>query len=241
MVIFFYGNDTIAKRRAKDVFVADALKKNKGAVHLQISDAEFSREMIEPLVSENSLFGEKSIIELYNIFDTEENEQFVLGMLPALVASNNLFVFVENTFTKDILSKIDKSDAKTERFDTKAVFKKEWNAFALTDAFALRDKKNTWILFTQAIERGSSAEEIIGTLFWQVKTLLLIKGSKNPTAENLGINPFVFKKALSASARFSEKEIATFNSRLVSIYHDSHRGLVDGEVALEQFLLESLA
>jgi len=241
MIHFFYGTDAILKRRAKDALYADILKKNPDANRLQFSDVDFSPDAIIPLISEASLFGTISIIELYNIFDAEEPEQFVLQNLKALAESQNIFLFVENALTKDVAARIEKAGANMERFDAKAVFKKEWNAFALTDAFAARDKKNAWILFTKAIERGSSPEEIIGTLFWQVKTLFLVKSAKNPNAEALGISPFVFKKALSASARFTEKEITSFLSRLTGIYHDSHRGVVDGEVALEQFLLEALA
>ncbi len=240
MIQFFYGNDAALKRRTKDAYVQDYLKKNSGVVRLQFSDVDFSTDSLMPLVTETNLFSAKSLIELYNIFDTEEGAQFVLENLEAFKESQNNFVLIENVLLKDVITKIEKAKIKADHFDIKTV-KKEFNNFALTDAFAARNKKNTWILFTAAIEQGISVEAILGTLFWQVKTLLLIKTASKPTAESLGLNPFVFKKNLSACAHFTEMEIRNIFSRLVSIYHDSHLGIVDGEIALEQFLLESLA
>jgi DNA polymerase III delta subunit len=240
MIIFFYGNDPLLKRRAKDAYIEEYFKKNPSAVRLLFSDTDFSQEVLSPLMTETNLFGTKNLIELYNIFDREDGQEFVLGNLQAFKESQNTFIFIENTLLKDPLSKIEKAKISAEYFETRLV-KKEFNSFALTDAFASRNKKNTWILFRQAIEQGTSIESIIGTLFWQIKTLLLVKTAKKPDASALGLNPFVLKKTLTASARFTETEIRNIFSRLVGIYHDSHRGVVDGEIALEQFLLESLA
>ncbi len=241
MLYFFFGKDKSALRRTKDQTVEACVKKNPQADRVQYSDVDFSMDGIVPLISDTNLFGTKSIVELYNIFDNDAYAAFVLENIQAFQASTNQFMFIENALTADIVKRIEKAGATISRFDAKAIAKKEYTSFALSDAVAHRNKKESWILYAEAMERGLAFEEILGTLFWQMKTLSLVKTAAKPDAATLGINPFVFKKSLSAASRFTEEEIAQSLARLVGIYHESHRGTLDGQVALEQFILEKVA
>jgi len=49
-----------------------------------------------------------------------------------------------------------------------------------------------------------------------------------------------FNKSASFAKKFSRRELEHISSGLVSLYHDSRRGIVDFEIALEQFVLEKI-
>ena len=91
-----------------------------------------------------------------------------------------------------------------------------------TEDAARRDKKQLWILYTQAKREGISDEEIHGILFWQVKAMLLAARSKDAGAA--GLNPFVYSKSKGFLKNFEEKEVENISSSLVTLYHDSRRG-----------------
>ena len=92
------------------------------------------------------------------------------------------------------------------------------NIFGIADAYARRDKINTWSLYQNAVQEGISPEEISGILFWKIK-MMILDGTK------------FFKK----------EELYNISSSLVSIYHEAHRGETDFTIALEQFILSTLS
>ncbi len=108
--------------------------------------------------------------------------------------------------------------------------------FSLTDALGRRDKKQLFVLYQKAKMNKSAAEEIHGILFWQIKAMLQAAAAKN--AQDSGLNPYVYQKSLASLKNFSEQELKAISSRLVSIYHEARRGMVDFDVALEKFILE---
>ena len=119
--------------------------------------------------------------------------------------------------------------------DSKGGAKDEFKIFALTDALGARDKKALWTLYRKAVELGKVPEEIHGILFWQVKSMVLAARSKS--AGEAGLNPFVYGKAKRYAENYSGDELKAMLEKLVTIYHDSHRGVCDFETAMEIFLL----
>jgi hypothetical protein len=108
--------------------------------------------------------------------------------------------------------------------------------FAMADALGARDKKTLWILYRQAVEEGKASEEIHGILFWQAKSMVLAARTK--FAGEAGLNPYVYTKSKRYAENFSEPELTALLDRLVSVYHDSHRGMHEFETALERLILE---
>jgi hypothetical protein len=82
---------------------------------------------------------------------------------------------------------------------------------------------------------GLSAEEIIGTLWWQLKTLRLAMLTKS--AEEAGVKDFPYNKAKRALKNFKDGEIETLSLRLLNLYHDGHAGKCDIDLALEEWVL----
>ena len=133
--------------------------------------------------------------------------------MPALAASQNVFIFVEGALLKSPLGAFEKAGAQVQVFT--AAPKERPNFFALADALAIRDRKRLWVLYVKAMPRGASPEELSGILFWKIKDMF----------------------SSGRSGKFSSEEIQKLASKLVALYHDSHRGLVDFETGLERFIL----
>ena len=112
----------------------------------------------------------------------------------------------------------------------------EFNIFALADAVGARNGLKAWAIYRSAVDAGLEPENVIGTLFWQAKSM--VAASRCSTAAEAGLSPFVFSKAKSAAKNYSPAELQNMMTDLISIYHDSHRGLVDGESAVERFFLK---
>lgn len=178
-----------------------------------MTDDEASLPRLQELAGGQGLFESKFIVTLKGLFSRKELAEPLSELLPSLVASQNVFIFVEGTLLKPILGAFEKAGAQIQTFASAP--KERQNFFALADALAERDRKRLWVLYIKALRKGASPEEISGILFWKVKELF-------PSA---------------GRGKFSVEEIRGFGKKLVALYHDSHRGLVDFETGLERFIL----
>ena len=88
---------------------------------------------------------------------------------------------------------------------------------------------------SQAIELGIEPEAIAGTLFWQTKSIAIANLASS--ASSSGLSPFVFSKSKKYANNYSKSEISELNSKLITMYHDAHRGMNDLELSIESFLL----
>jgi hypothetical protein len=159
--------------------------------------------------------------------------------LPAIADSENVFVFLETDLKADRLKSFEKLAEKVQKFSLPAKKGKdrpEFNIFSLSEALGRKDKKTLWKLYRLAIDESFPPEEISGVLFWQIKSMIVAGEAK--TAAQSGLSPFVFAKARNFLKNYSIAELKKNSSRLVSIYHDSRRGISDFEVGLERFILE---
>ncbi len=110
----------------------------------------------------------------------------------------------------------------------------EFNTFALTDAIGERKKKDAWVLYQKALASGMVAEQLFYKVMWLCKTMLL---SSRVSAEESGLNPFVYRKSKSFLKNYKEGEIEKLSQELVEGYHKARRG--EGEIGtmLEKLLL----
>ncbi len=154
-------------------------------------------------------------------------------MLPQLSSHESIFVIIEGV----LLAPEKKKFARlTEHLDeTKGETAQRFNTFALSDALLARNKKQLWMGLCEATESGVSAEEIIGILWWQLKTLRLVARSK--TAEEAGMKDFTFNKAKRALMSFKQGEIERLSQSLLEVYHQGHAGEHDIDLALEKWTL----
>ena len=209
MIYILSGNDT----KKKNAYLKKLYKDNQPII---IPNRDISKEMFFDQAGSVSLFGGLSIFVFENFIE-EKNVELKDEDILLLKDSPNIFIFKEDKLLAPDLKKY-KKYANVEDLSS-AVIKQtpKVNVFGVADAFARKDKIQTWILYRDAVSLGVAPEEISGILFWKIKTMIL-NGTKI----------------------FTGDELKERSSELVSLYHKAHGGEVDFTVGLEQFILNSL-
>ena len=185
----------------------------KGEV-VKLAQAQASKELVKNYAENVSLFGDLPTV----IIESGLSLEFSTEELKGLSESKTVFIFNEDKLLKADEKKYIKY-ATIEHFDEKEVkAKPAINTFAIADAYARRDKVNTWILYREAVDAGLEPEMISGMLFWKLKTMVQ-SGNRN----------------------FSPDELKHNASSIVSLYHEAHRGERDFVIGLEQFILSTLS
>ncbi len=243
MIYFFYGENQPEKKKALgELFESQGFKDANS--HFLIGGDNWSESNIEELASSSGLFAAKNAIVLENILENKEARNFIFEKIELLKDSGNIFVFLEVKAPKELLSVLEKEAESIMSFEPEevAVGGREFNIFSLADAFGKRDKKEAWIIFQKALSAEVAAEEMQGILFWQIKSMILSKDKKADEAsmKETGLNPYVFKKSAAYSKNFTDRELKNLSSGITALYHDAHRGLLDLNIGLEKFILESL-
>lgn len=186
-----------------------------GSSVVRIPSNHLSLDLLSNYAEQNSLFQEEVSVLLENPI-SESSVVFDKEILERLKDSATLFIFTEDALLAEELKKYKKYAENIEKFEIVKVEKKE-NPFILANLFGSRDKTGTWSVYRKLVEKGSGGESLAGMLFWKVKSLIL-----------------------SGSDKFTEDELKKQSSELVDIYHKSHLGLLDMDIALEQFILKNL-
>lgn len=198
--------------KAKKLYIKN-LAHDHEPIFLASSDS--NRESLLNYATGVSLFGETSV---FVISDMLLDIPLKNGDLEIMSESKNTFIFLEDKLLADE-QKIYKKYANVLKFEeTKIPKKGPVSTFAIADAFTNKDKIKTWILYLDAIEKGIAPEAISGILFWKIKTMIL-----------------------NNSKSFPVESLKNQSSRLVDLYHRSHRGELDFTIGLEQFILSSLS
>ena len=230
MLTIFFGTDVVGVRTKAHAYI-DA-RTADGCTVETITREGFAPGLFASLGGGTSLFGGNSV---YAIDTPSEDEAMLtefLGTAGLLAASPHIFVVIENALTTEAVEELKRT---AELVEVKAGKKESFNPFALADALLRKDKKTLWILLTSAWRNGFSSEEIIGTLFWQLKVLRLVARTKSP--EEAGLKPFVYQKAKRALTTFKAGETDTLSEKLLTLYHDGHAGKRDINLALERWVL----
>jgi DNA polymerase III delta subunit len=232
MLHVYYGNDLVAARQAALSAVDAGIVKTEARL-TKLESTNFAPGMLADMLGAVSLFGGT---ELFLIDTPSENLDFyaeVVGVLSEMAESPNLFVVIEGTLLAAEKKKWEKHAGVLEEF--KKTAETPFNVWAMADALATRDKKSLWVLLQEAKRAGLVAEEIIGTLWWQLKTLRLAILTKN--ASEAGMKDFPFNKAKRALSNFKEGEVAELSMKLLKVYHDGHGGIRDIDEGLEEWVL----
>jgi len=214
MIYLFSGDDAKSKILNYEKFIKSI---PAGTEPFFINRNSFDRVQIESFYSGASLFSILSAIIFQGILEHEETRDFVLDKLNLMGESVNTFVFLEGKLNKPILDTFKKARAELNVFELPKEKKEKYDNFLVANAFANKDKLNTWIYFRQAVDVGVSLEEIVGVLFWKIKDLILKKD---------------FQK-------FKEEQLKDFVARLSYLLPEARKEGKDAESALEQFLLEA--
>ncbi|MEK7152105.1 MAG: hypothetical protein AAB773_01615 [Patescibacteria group bacterium] len=237
MLYFIHGNDREQARAKLNTLLNSLFTKKPNASFFKLDDRSCTEADILEMIGGRGLFENKYVVLLENTLQNENTKDIVLTRLKEIAGSQNIFIVFEGETDKQTCAKIEKKAEKVLEFTLpKTTQKKEkFDIFALTDAFAARDKKRAWVLLQKAFLAGLSPEEIHSMLFWQTKTMLLAKHETLP--QNAGLNPFVFRKSKASAQKFTDDELRSLSAGLVLLYHNARRGIIPFEIGLEQFLL----
>lgn len=231
MLTVLYGNDTVAVRR-EAMALLDTYTE-QGMTVARYSSEQYTPGLVMNSLQADSLFGDKEVV----VFDTpSENEDFyeaISSVVAELVASPLPFVIVEQTLAAPLVKAFTKAGATLQ--ECKKAAGKYFNTFALADALLAKDKKTLWILLQEAKQNQIASEELIGILWWQLKTLRLTYITKN--AGEAGVKDFPYNKAKRGQSKFSKEDVEKLSLSLLEVYHDGHGGRRDIELGLEEWVL----
>lgn len=241
MFYFLHGEDKEKARKKAHGLIDGLIKKRPNASFFKIESENFRQGKLEEMIGGQGLFENKQIVFFDNVLEDKEIKEVILEKIKEIAESPNAFVFLESKLDKATIGKIEKKAEKVQEFKfvgnegkTKES-KDKFNTFSLADVFGRRDKKNLWVLYQEALSQGVAPEEINGVLFWQLKSMIV--ASKSKSADESGLKPCVFQKSKNFARNYTEEEMKKLSSSLVSVYHDSRRGIHDFDIALEKFIL----
>ena len=129
--------------------------------------------------------------------------------------------------------KYDKHAADTTEFTAEKT--ERFNTFAMAEAVAGKDKRKLWVLLQEARLSGLRDEEIIGMLWWQLKSLRL--AAVTSSASEAGMKDFPYNKSKRALTTFHPHEVESLSQSLLELYHAGHAGIQDMDSALERWVL----
>lgn len=241
MFYFLHGEDKEGARKKAHELIDSLTKKRPNAAFFKVDGENFSLGKLEEMIGGQGLFENKQIVFFDNVLEDKETKGAILEKIKEIAESPNAFVFLEGKTDKATVVKMEKSAEKVQEFGVAKnsgvgkESKEKFNTFSLADVFGRRDKKNLWMLYQEALSQGVAPEEINGVLFWQLKSMIV--ASKSKSVDESGLKPYVFQKSKSFARNYSEEEMKKLSSALVSVYHDSRRGIHDFDIALERFVL----
>lgn len=238
MLYLYHGTDTQTSANKARALVKSLRAKRADATFVEIDADHWSKSIVQENAGGQGLFSAKYIILLDRVTENAEAKDQIADMTEIMKESDNIFIVLEGKLNADLKKSLEKHAEKTVTSDLKEVaasFKKDFNIFALGDAIGARDPFKSWSIYRQAIDLGQETEAILGTLFWQVKSIAIAADAPSTAAS--GLSPFVYSKSKKYAGNYSKEELRTLLGDLISVYHDGHRGIVDMELAIEKLLL----
>ncbi|MCH8888940.1 hypothetical protein IID26_00755 [Patescibacteria group bacterium] len=237
MIYLIYGTNGEKARKKANHLLDILIKKKPNVTALRVDAWHFEKGEILEKAKSAGLFETKLIILYDTVLENEVAKEEIEDNLKAISESDNIFIFLEGKIDKKTVSKFSKHAEKVEEHVSVKSQKsiKPFKIFDLSNALVARNKKMLWILYQKGKLYNTSAEEMHGILTWGTKTMLLAHMSN--TADEAGLNPFVYRKAKQGARKYSTEELKQLSSHLVSLYHDARRGKHALDNALEMFIL----
>lgn len=231
MIKVFFGNDLIKAREAARLAVAK--EEAKGARVETLDLDHYESGWFNSAATSVSLFEGSSVYVIDHPSEHSDVAEELKEALPALAESAHIFLIVEDPLLAEDKKRWQKHADSLEEY--KLAAKERFNSFALADALAARDRKKLWLLWHEARLNGSAAEELIGILWWQLKSIRLAALANS--AEAAGMKDFSYQKARRALNKLPQREAERLSRSLLSLLHDSRLGLTELDLAAERWIL----
>lgn len=234
-MIYTFLGDSKKARNSVNKNVENLLSKKSDAEVFRVTDENYSQEFFLELLNSQGLFSKKYIVVLDNLISKNLINVEDTDLFKDMKSSFHVFFIIDDILTKDFLDILEKFSEKTTVFEKHEIKKDVFNIFNLANLLGKRDKKNLWSSYLKALNEGVAVEEILGTLFWQAKNIILVKKTKN--IKDSGLSSFVYKNAQSFAKKWQDDEILNFANSLVEVSDSVRSGEGEGEVLLERVLL----
>lgn len=246
MLYFFIGKDRERLRKEATSLRDGLLKRKPDASVVRFDGESFRLGDFEAALFGQGLFNAASILYCDGVLSNADAKNFFLTRAGEIGASANVCIVLEERVDaatgKKLLShakQIIKGDLDEKRLfslgEGRTISSKTFNVFSLADAFAGRDKAKLFSLYHEALRFDIPLEEIVGTLFWQVKALSSASSAQSPAEADL--KPYAYAKAKMAARNYEKGELIDLSRKLVSLYHDAHAGVRNFEYGLEKLIL----
>lgn len=232
MYVVFYGSDRKKVRDKVTAYLEENMSTDDTLTTIEAAD--FQVGQVTDALGASSLFGGGEWFVLDTPTDNVDFAEEITSSLKELEVAKNTFVIIEGALLAPAKKKYAKRAAEMIEFAADKV--ERFNVFSLTEALAAKDKRRLWVLLQEAKLSGSRPEEIVGILWWQLKSLRLVAVTK--TAAEAGMKDFPYNKARQALGKFSAGEVDRLSQSLLEVYHDGHAGVRDMEEALEGWVLK---
>lgn len=200
-----------------------------------IDEDRFSDQLLFDSLYNENLF---STAEIFYIRNSLKKILEIGSIEPKKLAdSKNIFIFDEDSSTKELEKKIKKiGGTYIEVEDTKKNSSVSTpNVFLLTDFIFERNKKDSWMYYQKI--KNEDPYKILGMLFWAFKILAIVKDGKDSAHI---VKPFVKNKV---SKNIHLWDTVTINgglSQLVDLFHVYRFDEEGLRMKIEEFLLEYL-
>jgi DNA polymerase III delta subunit len=229
LIVLFGTSRELVKSKATRCIEEKPTESN---VHT-IDKYDFEEGVVKDALGSTSLFGAHEWYVLDEPSDRVEFRDEVLETLPDMATSANTFLILEGKLLADIKKQYKQHATGME--ECKEVTASKSNPFSMAEALAQKDKRRLWVLVQEAHRSGMKAEEIIGILWWQLKTLWL--ASCTSSASEAGVKEYPYQKAKQSLRKFVPHEIENLSQSLLALYHQGHAGIIDMDQGLERWVL----
>ena len=212
MLYLFSGTDIATSAEKAHKLIDSLCAKKPDALLVRIEADNWSKSIISEHLGGQGLFSNKYIVFLDRLTENADAKENLADFIPTMHESENIFIVLEGKLNAELTRAFAKDTDKAVVSEAKMERSKDgnigsFNIFALADAFAKRDALRSWNIYRQAIDSGTEPENIAGVLFWKMKTI------------------------------YTNPEVRDLSEKLITSYHDAHRGMVNLELELEKMLL----
>lgn len=224
MITILSGNNHTAR--------FEALEKQRALLADQSYDIvsffgdEHETQDILNALTHGSLFGDRQAFVLHHCLRDEE-------IIRSLGVLSVPLICVEDEVSSDILKKlyqyVKESDVRIQKFPK--IKGKDVEIFQITDPIYARNPKEAWLVYQSLLRRGFDIHQILGTVWWQTKLMLLVA-----RGGGRGVHEFPLRKAQHALNKYDARAREALAQRILDMYHRGHSG-EDPENLFEEFLL----
>ena len=218
MLTVIVGGTVESRQKKRDTVLASF---SNSIVH-HFSDEGMNPEEIGVILGSTSLFGDIHVIICDRMLGSNALGLYLEEHAGELHAASHQVVIIEEALTAPRTKLFVKAGATMHELETptKKQPAKEFNIFGLTDACLARDRKAAWVILMDARMHDAVPAEIIGVLFWMIKSLFLVATVTDASIlADAGLKPFVISKNKRFVSKWKRDEIVGFMRILVQNGH----------------------